>query len=62
MEVNFKPSVLDNVDHWQVFRYDKQALRFIHNVQQFSGCKVNYKEEGQEYLEENDPIHNKIPR
>jgi ribonuclease HI len=32
MEVNFRPSILDNIDHWQVFRDDKKILRFIHNV------------------------------
>jgi len=46
MEVNFRPPVPDDVDHWQVFRDDKQILRFIHNFQEFLGCKVSYKEEG----------------
>jgi hypothetical protein len=41
MEVNFRPSILDNVDHWQVFRDDKHILRFIHNVQEFSDFNVN---------------------
>lgn len=46
MDVNFKPLVPDNLDHWQVFRYDKHVLSFIHNMQEFSGFKVSYKEEG----------------
>jgi len=62
MEVNFRPSVPDNVNHWQVFRDDKQILKFIHNVQKFSGCKVGYKEKGKEYREEDDPIQNSIPK
>jgi ribonuclease HI len=44
LEIIFRPSVPDNVDHWQVFRDDKQILRFIHNVQEFSDFKVSYKE------------------
>ena len=53
-EVNFRPSVPDNVDHWQVFRDDKQILRFIHNVQAFSVFNDSYKEEGKEYEESED--------
>ena len=32
IEINSRPSILDNVDHWQVFNDDKQLLRFIHNI------------------------------
>jgi hypothetical protein len=46
MEINFKPSVPDNIDHWLVFKDDRQILNFIHNVQEFSGFNVSYKEEG----------------
>jgi hypothetical protein len=62
LEIIFRPSVPDNVDHWQVFRDDEQILRFIHNVQEFSGFNVSYKEEGKYYIEEDDPIKNPIPR
>jgi len=37
-------------------------LRFIHNVQEFSGFNVSYKEEGQEYPEVEDPVKNPVPR
>ena len=43
MEINFKTSILNNVDHWQVFKDDEQLLRFIHNLQEFEGCKISYQ-------------------
>jgi hypothetical protein len=49
LEIIFRPSVPDNVDQWQVFEDDKQILRFIHNVQEFSDFNVSYKEEGKDY-------------
>jgi ribonuclease HI len=54
MEVIFRPSIPDNVDHWQVFNDDKQILRFMNNLQEFSGFRVGYKEEGHEYREEEE--------
>jgi hypothetical protein len=62
LEIIFRPSVPNNVDHWQVFRDDKQILRFIHNVQEFSDFNVSYKEEGKDYVEEDNPIKNPVPR
>jgi hypothetical protein len=62
LEIIFRPSVPDNVDHWQVFRDDKKILRFIHNVQEFSDFNVSYKEEGKDYVEEDNPIKNPVPR
>jgi ribonuclease HI len=44
MEINFKPSVPDNIDHWRVFKDDRQILNFIHNVQELSSFNVSYKE------------------
>ena len=49
LEINFRPSVSDNMEHWQVFRDDEQILRFIHNVQEFSIFNVSFQEEGKEY-------------
>jgi hypothetical protein len=62
LEIIFRPSVPDNIDHWKVFRDDKQILIFIHNVQEFSDFNVSYKEEGKDYAEEDNPIKNPIPR
>jgi hypothetical protein len=62
LEIICRPSIPDNVHHWQVFREDEQILRFIHNVQEFSGFNVSYKEEGKYYIEEENPIKNPVPR
>ena len=43
MEINFRPLIPDNVDHWQVFNDDKQLLRFIHNLQELEDCKISYQ-------------------
>ena len=42
LEINFRPSVSNNMEHWQVFRDDEQILRFIHNVQEFSNFNVSF--------------------
>ena len=60
MEINFRPSILDTVDHWQVFKDDEQLLRFIHNLQEFEGCKISYQQEGKEYQECEDNERNHI--
>jgi hypothetical protein len=62
LEIIFRPSFLDNIDHWQVFKDDEQVIRFIHNVKEFSGFNVSYKEEGKEYVEEDNPIKNPVPK
>ena len=49
MEINFRPSIPNNIDHWQVFKDDEQLLRFIHNLQEFEGCKISYQQKGKEY-------------
>jgi hypothetical protein len=61
LEIIFRPSVPNNIDHWKVFKDDEQVLRFIHNVKEFLGFNVSYKEEGKEYVEDN-PIKNPVPR
>ena len=60
MEINFRPSVPDNIDHWQVFKDDEQLLRFIHNLQEFEGCKISYEKEGKKYQECEDNVGNHI--
>ena len=47
--INFRPSVPDNMEHWQDFQDDEQILRFIHNVEEFSNFYVNHQEQGKEY-------------
>ena len=48
LEINFRPFVPDNVEHWQVFKDDEKILRFIHNVNEFSNFRVNEQEENKE--------------
>jgi hypothetical protein len=62
MEVISRPSIPDNMDHWQVFNGDKQILIFMNNLQEFSGFKVGYKEEGHEYKEEEKHFENPTPK
>ena len=46
LEINFKPSVPDNMEHWQVFQSDEQIPRFLHNVEEFSNFSVNFQPSG----------------
>ena len=60
--MNFRPSVPGNLEHWQVFRDDKQIIRFLNNLQEFSDFSVSYKEEGKNYVAIDEPIRNTVPR
>ena len=62
LEINFRPWVLDNMEHWQVFQDDEQILRFIHNVQEFSNFNVSFQEEGKEYQGKGYQSNNPVPR
>ena len=44
-----------------MFKDDEQLLRFIHNLQEFEGCKISYQQEGKEYQECEDNERNHIP-
>ena len=46
MEVIFRPSVPDNVEHWQIFNEENQVIRFLKNMEEFSGFKVGYNLQG----------------
>jgi len=46
MEVIFRPSIPDNIDHWQVFNDEIQVIQFLNNMEVFSDFKVGYEEEG----------------
>ena len=60
LEINFRPSIPDNIEHWQVFEDDEQILRFIHNVDEFLNFKVNDQEENKEYYGEGDQFNNNV--
>ena len=60
MEVIFRPSVPDNVEHWQIYNEESQVVRFLNNMEEFSGFKVGYKKESCDY--ECNVVSNPTPR
>jgi hypothetical protein len=47
VEVNFRPSIPDNLEHWQVFYDEKKILWFLQNEGEFSETQINLlNEEG----------------
>jgi ribonuclease HI len=42
MEVLFRPSVPDNLEHWQVFEDDDQIIRFMENNKEFTDSQINF--------------------
>jgi hypothetical protein len=42
MEVLFRPSVPDNLEHWQVFEDDNQIIRFMENNKEFIDSQVAF--------------------
>lgn len=45
VEVRYKPSILDNVKHWQVFEDDEQVKRIIEVIGEFSNSTIDQEEE-----------------
>jgi hypothetical protein len=41
VEVNFRPSLPDNLEHWQVFDNENQILCFLQNEGEFSEAQIN---------------------
>jgi hypothetical protein len=42
MEVLFRPSIHDNLEHWQVFEDDDQIIRFMENNKEFTDSQINF--------------------
>ena len=61
-EINFRRSIPDNLDHWQVFKDDKQIINFINNKKEFLDFQVSYQEEKGSYKEEEDHRRNPVPK
>ena len=57
LEINFRPSIPDNIEHWKVFQDDEQILKFINHIDEFSNYKANECEEGKEYQDEGNRFH-----
>jgi ribonuclease HI len=49
VEVIFRPSVPDNKNHWQVFDDDKQVIKFLTHMHEFSDFGINTIKEGCNY-------------
>jgi ribonuclease HI len=56
VEVIFRPSVPDNVNHWQVFDDDKQVIKFLTHMHEFSDSDINIIEEGCNYTGNDDRV------
>jgi ribonuclease HI len=56
VEVLFQPLVPNNVDHWQVFDDDKHVIKFLTHMHEFSDLDINIKEEGCNYIGNDDKI------
>jgi hypothetical protein len=54
--VIFRPSVPNNVNHWQVFDDDKQVIKFRTHIHEFSDLDISIKEEGSNYTEIDDEV------
>ena len=42
LEINVRPSIPDNMEHWQVFQSDEQILNFLHYVDGLSNFSGNF--------------------
>jgi hypothetical protein len=49
LEIMFRPSILDNFEHWKIFDNDSQIIRFMNNLK--NSLKMEFIE-GIEYQEE----------
>jgi hypothetical protein len=56
VEFIFRPSVPNNMDHWQVFDDDKQMVKFLLHIYEFSDLDISMKEEGCNYTENDDEV------
>jgi hypothetical protein len=56
VEVIFRPSVPDNMNHWQVFEDDKQVIKFLTHMHEFSYFGIIIKEEGCNYTGNVDEV------
>jgi hypothetical protein len=56
VEVIFRPSVPDNKNHWQVFDDDKQVIKFLTHMHEFSDFDINKINEGCNHTENIDEV------
>ena len=56
MEVIFRPSVPNNMDHCKVFDDDKQMVKFLLHIHELSDLDISMKEEGCNYTKNDDEV------
>jgi ribonuclease HI/transposase InsO family protein len=61
MEVLFRPSIPDNLEHWQVFEDDDQIIRFMENSKEFTNTQINFLAESMD-LEVINLQNNTLPK
>ena len=44
MEVQNRPSILDNIEHWQVFEYEKDILNFMLSEDKYHGQEMDFSD------------------
>ena len=47
IEVRYRPSIPDNIKHWQVFEDEEQMKTFLQTVGEFSNTEIDAEEEGE---------------
>ena len=61
MEVLFRPSIPDNLEHWQVFEDDDQIIRFMENNKEFIDTQISFLAESMD-LEVINLQNNTLPK
>jgi hypothetical protein len=56
VEVISRSSIPNNMDHWQVFDDDKQMVKFLLHIHEFSDLDISMKEEGNNYTRNDDEV------
>jgi hypothetical protein len=44
IQVRYRPSILDNIKHWQVFQDDREIKRFLECVEEFAAIQSDNEE------------------
>ena len=45
IQVKYRPSILDNIKHWQVFEDAQEIKRFIECVEEFAAIQIDNEED-----------------
>ena len=48
IEVRHRPSIPDNIKHWQVFKDDEEVQRFMKTIEEFSNISIDQDHEDAE--------------